>query len=273
MAPKATMGLNEEGGGFDLKLLSRIQKLHRQAESAKDVGSLAEADAFMEAVTKTLNKYNLDASVLSVDLRDLEDPMGADAEWGVTGRHRDRPVAWAQNLALHVAKAHHCSCLVSMANSIVFFYGRQSNRGVAVRMFRYLRDTAERVGWEAYVKEVGRRKKLYGSEKGAGQWRLNWLNGFVAEVGDRYERMRLRSETDTGMALVLTSVREEAEAFANEKAYKGKAKGKRVKTVSIHMYEAHQRGKEAARDVSLTPGHLRDGEDETARRLLESGAG
>ena len=271
---KATLGLNEDGGTqFDRKLIQRIQKLHKQAESAAQVGSLEEADAFMEAVQKTLNKYNLDSSVLSLDLRDLEDPMGSEAEWGVTGRHKMKPVHWAQNLALHVALAHHCACLVSMTSSMVFFYGRQSNRGVAKRMFVYLRDAAERIGWDAYVTEVNRRKKLYGSEKGAGQWRLNWLEGFVHEVGQRYERMRIKADSDTGMALVLTSVRKEAEAFANDKAYKGKKKGKRIKTVTFAMYEARQRGADAAKDVSLTPGHIRDGEDETSRRLLDAGAG
>src|SRR6185503_16326946 len=116
----------------DPKLVARIQKLHKMSESAKSVGSVAEADAFMEAVQKTLNKYNLDVSVLSLDVREREDPLGCDSEWGVTGRHRNRPVAWAQGLAGFVAAAHHCDFLVSTTSSLVFFYGRASNRGVAV---------------------------------------------------------------------------------------------------------------------------------------------
>lgn len=254
---------------LDPKLVQRIQKLHAMAESAREVGSLAEADSFMAAVSKTLNKHNLDMSVLSIDLRDSADPMGSTAEWGAMKRHRNRPVAWAQNLAVHVARAHNCAILVSPTTSIVIFYGRASNRGVAQRMFRYLRDMGERLNWQEYAVEVRRRRKEHGSERGGGEWRLNWLEGYVAEVGRRYAVLQQQVEADKGMAMVLVSVRKEAEAAADQKAVpfeKLKRTRSAVMAESWHE-EARNRGTAAAKTVNLRPETLDTTDTKAAKAL------
>ena len=251
----------------DPKIVRRIQKLHAMSESAREVGSLAEADSFMEAVQKTLNAHNLDMSVLSLDVKEEQDPMGVEGCWGVNTRHQKRPVAWAQDLAVHVARAHNCACLVSQNSSYVFFVGRQSNRGVALRMFKYLRDMAERLSWPAYVLEVNRRRATHGSEKGAGQFRLNWLEGFVAEVGDRYQNMRERAERDHGMQLVLVSVRKEAADEAARRANPGKETKQMVSAVDRN-FGARMLGREAAREINLKPEVLET--DERTTRSLTS---
>lgn len=254
---------------LDPKLVQRIQKLHSMAESARDVGSLEEAQSFMDAVTKTLNKYNLDMSVLSIDLRDAADPMGVSAEWGSVKTHQNRPVRWAQDLASHVAMAHNCATLVAVKNSAVFFYGRASNRGVAVRMFKYLRDMAERMNWAEYEMEVRWRRKQYGSEKGGRQWRLNWLEAFVDEVGRRYYAMRQRVEADKGMAMVLVSVRQEAEAAAAAGITVKVVDTDNVVTANQWSAEARERGKVAAQSVNLRPDAL--DEPDVARKQLSGG--
>lgn len=208
---------------IDPKIIARIKKLHNMAEGAKAVGSLAEADSFMEAVKKTLLAHNLDMGVLAVDLRDLQDPLGKTAVKGIgnndkASRHGSarKAVDWVTDLAIHVAEAHYCATTHSTTSSYIWFYGRKNNRETAERMFVYLRDMAERLAWDAYVAEVNRRRKERGSERGAGQWRLNWLEGFVAEVGTRYRAMRKRMDEDRSVALVLVSVKKEAEDAAHE---------------------------------------------------------
>jgi hypothetical protein len=209
---------------IDPKVIARIKKLHNMAEGARDVGSLAEADSFMEAVHKTLAAHNLDMSALSVDLRDLTDPLGSTGQRGIgddpkMSRHRDKgPVEWVIDLATAVAEAHYCASNYSVKSSYVWFYGRKNNREISQRMFVYLRDMAERLGWEAYVIEVKRRRTEYGSERGAGQWRLNWLEGYVSEVSKRYRAMRARVESDKGMSMVLTGLRKEADAESSKDA-------------------------------------------------------
>jgi hypothetical protein len=176
----------------------------------------------MEAVNKTLAAHNLDMSALSVDLCDLTDPLGSTGQRGIgndskMSRHKDKgPVEWVIDLATAVAEAHYCASNYSVKSSYVWFYGRKNNRETSQRMFVYLRDMAERLGWEAYVEEVKRRRKENGTERGAGQWRLNWLEGFVTEVSKRYRAMRARVESDKGMSLVLTGLRKEAHDESSE---------------------------------------------------------
>lgn len=261
---------------LDPKLVQRIQKLHAMAESARDVGSLAEADSFMSAVHKTLAAYNLDTSVLTIDMKDAADPLGQDAVLGAQLRHKDKPLGWAQDLAGHVARAHNCAHLISTTSSYVFFYGRASNRGVAVKMFKYLRDMAERLGQEAYVTEAYRRRRTGEGERGSASWRFNWMEGFVEEIGRRYQTMRQRVESDKGMGLVLVSVRKEARDYSHEvnqkawdeaKAKKLKWKSKETLAAQFYNEAARNNGAETARNVNLSPNAVDVPESTTQRRL------
>lgn len=261
---------------LDPKLVSRIQKLHAMSESAKEVGSLEEADAFMSAVHKTLAAHNLDTSVLSLELKNEADPLGKEWVLGATLRHKNRPLAWAQDLAGYVARAHNCAHLVSMSSSYVFFYGRATNRGVAVQMFKYLRDMAERLGQTAYVTEAYRRRREGEGERGSASWRFNWMAGFVEEIGNRYRAMRERVESDKGMSLVLVGARKEASQYASdvnrknwEEIEKAKIKVKTKQTLHANYLDedARRGGAEAARTVNLSPNAVAPSEAAPARRL------
>ncbi len=232
----------------EMKLVARIQKLQAMADSARAVGSLAEADSFLEAVEKTLAKYNMDNSVLSIDLKNAQDPLISRCTVGSTKRHRNKPVAWAQILANNVGAAHYCSVLVSITTSHVFFYGRKSNVDVAVKMYEYLRELAERTGWKAY--------RHYCKTDGymANRWYLDWLTGFAAEVGTRYAAMRVRVESNTGMSLVLTGVRKEAKDFANGSlATEEQMKNAKRTWNGAGFRGAMDSGAEAARRANLAP--------------------
>jgi hypothetical protein len=247
----------------ELKLIERIKKLQAMAEGAREVGSLAEAESFMEAVTKTLAKHNLDESVLSIDLKDHTDPLVRGWALGSTRRHRNKPVRWAQWLSFNVAHAHFCENMVSLTSSHVFFYGRKSNVDVAVKMYTYLRDMAERLGWKAY--------RQYCAEGGPlpAKWYLDWLEGFALEVGRRYEMMRVRVESDSGMALVLTSVREEATKLVkDDQAPKEELDEAPEAWKGADFYDARRAGREAARTANLTPNALDGAEAAPERRTL-----
>lgn len=259
-----------ENETLDPKLVARIQKLHAMAEGAREVGSLAEADSFMRAVEKTLAAYNLDMSVVSMNLKDVTDPLGCNSVWGATGRHKYTVPRWALLLGRAVADAHYCEMLNSIQYSVLFFYGRKQNRETAERMYVYLRDMAERLGAKAFAAEERRRIKEYGSKRGASQWRLNWLEGFATEVARRYATMRARLDSDKGMSLVLTSVRKEAEDYA-------------VKFITIDVQtditkaqyydeQARALGAKAARSASLRPHTIEDAAPAPTRALTSGGS-
>lgn len=253
---------------IDPKLAARIQKLHAMAVGAREVGSLAEADAFMEGVEKMLAAHNLDMSIVDVDLRNLTDPLGQSSVWGAMHRHQGKPSKWTRILGAAVAEAHYCAMLSSINTSALFFYGRETNHVTAKRMYIYLRDTAERLCGVAYLDEAKRRRQEYGTEKGLWQWRLNWLEGFATQVYVRYGVLRARVESNNAMALVHTSVVQEAAAFADGDACEASSR----EPVSAPLNTSALRaGARAADSISLRPAALDDG-DTTQRRALGSGA-
>lgn len=212
--------MSDENKAIDPKLIARIQKMYAMAESAKEVGSLAEADSFMNGVMTTLAANNLDMSVLSLDMKNLTDPMGRQFFYGVGKNGRAsvdsrKTLEWITDLGMAVAPAHYCECHWHPGSNYLTFYGRESNRRVAVQMFGYLRDMAEKGAWAAHAKEFNRRQKAGESQAGLTDHRLSWLEGFVAEVSRRYRDMRERVEKDNSMALVLVSVRKEAQEYAS----------------------------------------------------------
>lgn len=217
--------MSEENKAIDPKLIARIQKMYAMAESAKEVGSLAEADSFMNGVMTTLAANNLDMSVLSIDMKNLTDPMGKQFFYGVGKNGRAsvdsrKTLEWITDLGFAVAGAHYCECHWHPGSNYLTFYGRESNRRVAVQMFGYLRDMAEKGAWAAHAAEFNRRQKEGESQAGLTDHRLSWLEGFVHEVARRYRAMRERVEKDNSMALVLVSVRKEAQDFASSKMTK-----------------------------------------------------
>jgi hypothetical protein len=260
--------------GLDPKLVARIKKLHNMAEGAREVGSLAEADSFMEAVTKTLAAHNLDMSVLNVELRDLEDPMGVQSLYGIKSRkvphaRAGAPVDWVIDLATAVARAHYCAVNNATKSSYLWFYGRASNRDTAVRMFTYLRDMAEREGWKAYAKEVRRRRKETGYAGGGRDWFMSWLEGFAAEVAARYTTMRARVESDKGMSLILTSARKEANEAAMKALTPEDLKCESKEPLSARgNYAAREAGREVARSANLRPNALENSAPNAPVRML-----
>lgn len=85
------------------KLLDRVRKLHAKAESAKALGSEAEAASFAAAVSKMLAKYKLDMSELEFSQMEKAEPVG---EGYVAGEGKRTRQLWAEVLAAVVADAH-----------------------------------------------------------------------------------------------------------------------------------------------------------------------
>lgn len=247
----------------ELKLISRVQKLHAMAEGARAVGSLAEAETFMEGVERTLAKHNLESSVLSMDLRDHVDPLGYSSCWGARKRHRTKPVRWAQFMAAVVAEAHFCVSLASVSSSGIWFYGRKSNHEMAVKMYLYLRDLAETLGWRAY------RKYCAVGGVNANKWYLDWLEGFAAEVIIRYRAMRVRVDADRGMSLVRSTAYAEADRYS--KAFEASPETleqlKEPTWKGAGYRTAQQLGAAAARTANLRPNVVEGAEAPERRKI------
>lgn len=80
------------------KILDKIKKLLKKSESAKDIGSIEEAEAFAAKVQELLAKYNLELSQINTD----------DEQYGDNVEH-EYMKAWHSNIggndSLHIMRA------------------------------------------------------------------------------------------------------------------------------------------------------------------------
>lgn len=184
------------------KVIERVQKMYAKAQSLKQIGNEAEAEAFMAGVYKTLAAHKLDASVLTIEQQDRTDPMGTQwVNWTKAGMAaKKKRIAWQERLTAAVAQAFFCKLLVSAGSSQVMLVGRKQDRDVAEYMITFLIGTAERLSQSAYWAERHRVHQRTGGW-GVGTYKESWLRGFVARMTERLAELN-KAEAGTGMALV-----------------------------------------------------------------------
>lgn len=210
------------------KIVNRIRKLHAKAESAKSIGSLAEAETFAAAVEKMLVKHKLSMSSLQVAQMEKDEPVSEF--WWVpqqAGFKRTKTrQGWSEDLAQAVAKAHFCGLFVIPGSNGLSFIGRKSDRDVCVYAYNILRRTAEELSQREYVKKFYEMKNL-GMVEGARGFKASWLAGFVDGIRHKYyqeELERKRNAASTGTSLVILD-----QAHAAVAQYKKDKKAKTVK--------------------------------------------
>lgn len=151
-----------------LKLLDRIRKLHAKAESARSIGSEAEAASFAAAVQKMLAKYKLSLSDLEMAQMEREEPVG---EGHFFDENRSR-ADWSDFLVMAIARA---------------LVGRETDRKIAEFMITTLKRTAlELSDKEARTFRKQQRRTVGETTHENRNFRTAWLNGFVSRVAERY---------------------------------------------------------------------------------------
>lgn len=171
------------------KIIERVRKLQAKADSCREIGSEAEAEAFAAAVQKTLALHKLSMSDLECDEQDKNEPVGQhDLQFA-----EQKAVMWRGVLANTVARAHFCSVFTYSGSSRIALVGRASDRKVAEYVFHTLLDYANKA--EAASARV----------HGGRGHRANFMLGFAQRVAQRYqaEAAALRAEVAaTGTSLV-----------------------------------------------------------------------
>lgn len=201
------------------KLLDRIRKLHAHAESAKNLKNEAEAAAFAAKVQELLTQHKLDMSQLEFDQQDKDEPIGQTyIETSPTGHKKSR-IAWREQLASAVAKAHYCRILVIPGSSKVLLVGRPVDRQIAEYIITTLSGLAEVMADAAYVKYFYA-KKAVGQVHEARGYRPAWLIGFVNTIRRRYAEEMVKAQAaaqSNGMSLIrLDQEQAKVEAYKDQ---------------------------------------------------------
>lgn len=248
------------------KVLIRVKKLLNKAESCKEIGSMAEAEAFAEGAQKLLAKYKLDTSLLTDVELGVKDPMGSlHIDWSQGGvRHRRKRVAWIEWLAGHVARAHFCRILIYKGSSNILLVGRQSDREVAEYVLVKLVHAAEALAQEGYW------KARYKAQK-EGHWDTNgykagFFYGFVNGIKEKYDRLK-RSQTENSQAMALVYVRSDAAVVEYMNSSIKTSKASSVKGRGRGSKKGYSDGFEAGLKADTSGNGLKKGSDVAPKQL------
>ena len=128
------------------RIIDKINKIKAHAESAKEIGNIAEAEAFADMLNRLLLKHQLTEVDLNVAPKD-DDPIVQ--VWTTPEKYGQKTVSqrvvWQEALARTVARAHLCRFMVASGSSRLVFVGTHVNATTAEYCFGVLASAAERM--------------------------------------------------------------------------------------------------------------------------------
>lgn len=200
----------------DEKLIERIRKLYAKAESAKAIGSEAEAAAFYAGVQKMLLKHKLDAAILTFEEKERVDPLEREwVDWKVYGVDQKRKrIAWIENLAASVAAAHFCRMVVMSKTNNIMLVGRSTDRQVATFVLGRLVRQGEELAEAGYWRE--RYKSQKQGHYTTGGYKSAFLYGYVQRIKERYAEVQRAQLAEPGTALVIRKSMDEVTKYMSE---------------------------------------------------------
>lgn len=234
----------------DDKVLEKLQKIKAHADSAKKIGSLEEAEAFAQMLQRLLLKHKLELTDIELEQEEKDEPVEAsEIDWEDI-KVRSTRIAWIEQLAIIIAKAHFCRVLVHPGSSQITLVGRRTDSSVAEYMIVTLTRAADRLARaerRAYRREVFRRD---GTKDAAAGFKAAFLKSFINRLAERYEAEK-RAQTATSSTALVRFNRADS-------AVRDWFSGHRTKRASIvrgsrhdHNAEGHRRGAAAADRINL----------------------
>lgn len=229
----------------DEKIIDKLRKLKAMADSAKDVGNEAEAQAFGSMVQTLLARHRLDASEIEWEREQREELVTIVANR--TDRRRKKQ-EWETMIAIHVARSCSCVPFEYRGSALTGFRGLKLDVEAAREAYLYLVKAAEHLAEREYVAFFHQMKRLGKVERARG-YKGSWLTGFVLRLGLRYrENERAIQSQLAGTALIrLTSALARVQKEVKDSGVKNTAH--EVKPPSNYLGYRH--GQASANKVKL----------------------
>ncbi len=118
-------------------IIVKIRKLVAHERSARDIGSLAEAETFAAHIQSLLLQHKISTAEVDAEIRDSGDPIG-DSSTNLTTTKVEK---WINALAFGVGTNYFCKVVGEInqgGKARITFIGREADRLAAVAMFDYL---------------------------------------------------------------------------------------------------------------------------------------
>lgn len=260
------------------EIVEKLAKMIRHEQSAREIGSVAEAEAFAAQVQVLLTKHGLEMSEIEFETEEVE-PIGE--EWAKSyGSDSPVPyvphrVEWQEELAYAIALNNNCALLVTGSNSVCFV-GRPSDRQICLSLYRYFAgltlDIADKTTTERRDGERERLKIRLGRYYSGADLRWHMVRfkasfcaGFSHALCLKFHEQRQALEKEAQakpeQSNALIHLRNNREAVANYVAdlFKDKKDRKRKSNDPPEQrtnWEAFQMGRKRGEGVALTSGAL-----------------
>lgn len=230
---------------MDNQIIEKIKKLMAHAESAKAMGSIAEAEAFASKVQKLLNEYNLSKSDLTEDEAFAEivhDDMPAKVP-GIGGRS-------SYDVMAVIAKFNWCKAYTmgSASNNKMIIVGSPENIGVCRYIHSVVMNAFLNVGKEKY-KEYA---KSTISPVGKDTFMRTFLKGCADGLHLKFKAEREEFEKSNQNSTAIIRTNEVVITDYVSRNWGGSGTGRR--TNYSNAGGAYSSGKETGKNVTITKG-------------------
>lgn len=237
------------------KLIDKLRKLRNHAESAKKIGSQAEAEAFAAMFQRLLLEHKIDASDVDIETQEREEPVGQKyVAWEDHDlKYGNRRVAWIEQLTNVVCRAYFCRFLVTSGSSRVTLVGRKTDVEIAEYMLVTLIRAAETLVRKEY--QVYRRDNPGTDTRG---FQVSFMAAFVGRLAQRYREERAKATSGPSASTALVRVNR-AEAAVGQYMERYTRRASSVGQRTRRNEAGAIRGRAVADSLSLRANAIRGG--------------
>jgi hypothetical protein len=232
------------------KLLDKLAKIQAHAESAKKIGSEAEAEAFATMLQQLMLRHKIAMTEVQFADLDKDEPIRShnmDYKAGGIPLKRARS-GWQERLASIVARAHFCRILVSARTNRISLVGRESDCAVAEYTFMVLARAIAGIAKKSHEQFYYQCVKSGCSHHAAG-YKRSFIDAFVGRISQRFKEEKEQAKTTSSTALVRVETANKAiEDYMDDK-YRAKANG--LSRNTRFNRDGATRGRAAADNVNL----------------------
>jgi hypothetical protein len=225
-------------------IIQRIKGLMRHADSAKEMGSLAEAETFTNKVNELLLQYNLEMAEV-VATADKQNDQFKNWMYSESISYKDNQSGqrWRLSLVETLCDNNLCSYTFKSGMKTFTVYGHMQNVDTVVWLYNYLSIGLLRLAQENHVALPAETKLFYNRYA----YLKDFLLGAVRGLGEKMEAQRVAS----AQANKLTGLMVINKKALGEYLDKTNPGIKSVKFKTVEVGSGYRKGLEVGRNYSI----------------------
>lgn len=229
-------------------MIQRIKKLLKHSESAKELGSEAEAQAFAMKANELLIEHNISM----MDIAMSEDPGSdkfANYVYGESLSYQDNQSGsrWRLDLVTTLTYYNLCNFTFNRNRKTFRVYGNMSNVDVVVWLYNFLSIGLLRLAQERHVNMDPMMKLQYSNRY---SFLKDFLLGAVRGIASKLEEQRRQQAKDSKMNALMVVNKQALNEFVHKVVPNIKDNKRKDKRVNVGA--AYSEGYKAGKDFNIT---------------------